>query len=112
MQWVALVTAIQAFTANAYQARVVAMLEATASAMPGVGFVLGGAIAATLDPRASYAVAGAGVVIVLIAAIWILRGADWSKAVADPEGDDDPLVRETAERPPAPGGPTDTIVSA
>ena len=112
VQWVALVTAIQAFTANAYQARVVAMLEAVASAMPGVGFVLGGAIAATLDPRASYAVAGAGVVIVLIAAIWFLRGADWSKAVAEADGGEDAVVRETAERPPAPGGPTDTIVSA
>jgi MFS family permease len=80
IQWVALVTAVQALTAQAYQARVIATLEALASAMPGVGFLLGGAIAAILDPRASYAVAGAGVVIVLLIGAYFMRGADWGLA--------------------------------
>ena len=61
VQWIALVTAVQELTRAAYQARVLSLLEALASAMPGIGFLLGGAIAAIFEPRLSYAVAGAGV---------------------------------------------------
>ena len=64
VQWIALVTAVQELTSAAYQARVLALLEALASAMPGAGFLLGGAIAALFEPRVSYAVAGAGVLVV------------------------------------------------
>ncbi len=78
VQWIALVTAVQELTRATYQARVLSLLEATASAMPGVGFLLGGAITAIFEPRASYAVAGAGVVIVLILATRALRGLDWT----------------------------------
>lgn len=114
VQWVALVTAIQAFTANAYQTRVVAMLEAIASAMPGIGFVIGGVVASTLDPRASYAVAGAGVLAVLAGAIFVLRDADWT---IDPDSAEAAeaaaSVREGGiDRPHAPGGPTDTVLSS
>ena len=77
VQWVALITAVQAATAIPYQARVVAMLEAVASAMPGLGFVLGGAVAILLDPRAAFVVAGAGVIAVLLAGAASLRHADW-----------------------------------
>ena len=49
VQWIALVTAVQEMTRAAYQARVLSLLEALASAMPGVGFLLGGAIAATFE---------------------------------------------------------------
>ena len=73
VQWVALVTAVQELTRATYQARVLALLEALASAMPGVGFLLGGAIAALLNPRASYAVAGAGVLVVLALAAVVLQ---------------------------------------
>ncbi len=83
IQWVAVMTAVQAVTAAPYQARVVAMLEAIASAMPGVGFVIGGAVAALADPRAAFAVAGAGVLVVLLGAFAILRGTDWRGAVAE-----------------------------
>jgi hypothetical protein len=95
VQWVALITAVQAVTAGPYQARVVAMLEAIASAMPGIGFVIGGAVAAALDPRASYAVAGAGVLIVLGGAVLALRGTDWRNAV-------DQAARSAEEEPPPP----------
>ena len=77
VQWIALVTAVQELTRAAYQARVLALLEALASAMPGVGFLLGGAIAALFAPRLSYAVAGAGVLVVLAIAITRLRGVEW-----------------------------------
>jgi MFS family permease len=77
IQWVALVTAVQELTRATYQARVLALLEALASAMPGIGFLLGGAVAAVLDPRASFVVAGAGVIAVLVIAIARLRHVEW-----------------------------------
>jgi len=77
IQWVALVTAVQELTLATYQARVLALLEALASAMPGIGFLLGGAIAAILDPRASFVVAGTGVIAVLAIAIARLRHVEW-----------------------------------
>lgn len=73
VQWIALVTAVQELTRATYQARVLALLEALASAMPGIGFLCGGAITAVFSPRASYAVAGAGVLVVLAIAIVALR---------------------------------------
>jgi MFS family permease len=76
IQWIALVTAVQGLTSSGQQARVLAVLESLASAMPGVGFVLGGAIAALANPRLAFAVAGAGVLIVLVAAAIALRRVD------------------------------------
>jgi MFS family permease len=78
VQWIALVTAVQELTRAAYQARVLALLEALASATPGIGFLVGGAIAAIFSPRVSYAVAGAGVIAVLALAAGSLRRAEWS----------------------------------
>jgi MFS family permease len=73
IQWVALVSAVQELTDERYQARVVSVLESAASAAPGIGFLAGGAIAAAASPRASFAVAGAGVLIVLALAALGLR---------------------------------------
>ena len=42
--------------------------------MSGLGFLAGGVIAALLDPRASYLVAGAGVLLILAIAAARLRG--------------------------------------
>jgi MFS family permease len=86
VQWVAVVTAVQNLTAGPYQARVIGLLESLASGLSGVGFLLGGVIAATLSPRASYVVAGLGVLIVLALAIITLRGVRWerdTRAVAE-----------------------------
>ena len=74
VQWVAVVTAIQDLSAEAYQARVLGLLESLASGLSGLGFLLGGAIAAIASPRASFAVAGAGVLCVLVLAAAALRG--------------------------------------
>lgn len=79
VQWVAVITAIQEFTAEAYQARVIALLESLASGLSGVGFLLGGAIAAIASPRASFAVAGFGVMAVLAVAVAVLRGSHWEE---------------------------------
>ena len=78
VQWIALVTAVQELTRAAYQARVLSLLEASASAMPGIGFLLGGSIAAIFEPRAAYAVAGFGVLAVLVAATRALRKVEWT----------------------------------
>ena len=79
VQWVAVVTAIQEFTAEAYQARVIGLLESLASGLSGIGFLLGGVIAAVVSPRASFAVAGVGVFVVLVIAVAVLRGARWEE---------------------------------
>jgi MFS family permease len=100
IQWVALVTAVQELTRATYQTRVLALLEASASAMPGVGFLLGGVVATLLDPRASFAVAGAGVLAVLAFAVLRLRDVEWR-----------PELEQGAPAPPATSvaGPPDAV---
>lgn len=80
VQWVAIVTAIQGMTAGRYQARVIGMLESLASGMSGIGFLAGGVTAALLDPRASYVVAGLGVLVVLAIAAALLWRTDFEPA--------------------------------
>jgi predicted MFS family arabinose efflux permease len=75
--WVALITAVQELSAETFQARVLGLLESLASGLSGVGFVLGGAITAIASPRASFAVAGVGVLCVLAVTAVILRGLRW-----------------------------------
>jgi MFS family permease len=65
IQWVAVVTAVQEATALSFQARVMSLLESLAAAMPGLGYVLGGALAAIASPRTSYLVAGIGIFAVI-----------------------------------------------
>ena len=84
VQWVAVITAIQEFTAEAYQARVIGLLESLASGLSGIGFLLGGAIAAIASPRASFAVAGFGVIAVLAVAVAVLRGSRWEERTEGP----------------------------
>ena len=84
IQWVALMTAVQQLTRADYQARVISLLESLATAMPGLGFVIGGAVTAVFNPRTSYAVAGAGVLAVLAVAFVALSRARWrAEPVAD-----------------------------
>ncbi|HEY7151680.1 MAG TPA: MFS transporter [Solirubrobacterales bacterium] len=86
IEWVTLVTAMQQLTSSQYQARVMSLVDSVARAAPGVGFVLGGAIAAMFSPRASYAVAGVGVIAVLAIAFAALSRAGWrGEPVAAPE---------------------------
>ena len=82
VQWVSVLNAVQEMTADRFQARVVGLLEAVGAAMPGIGFLLGGAVAAALDPRAAFVLAGCGVIAVLIAAAISLRGISWTSRPA------------------------------
>jgi len=65
VQWVSVISAIQEVTHTEFQARVAGLFAAIEKAMPGVGFLLGGVIAALFSPRASFLTAGIGVVLVV-----------------------------------------------
>lgn len=58
VQWVAVVTAVQEAADLRFLTRVSGLLESVAAAMPGLGFILGGALTAALSPRLAYGVAG------------------------------------------------------
>lgn len=81
VQWVSMISAVQELTAPSMQARVMSVLESIGAAMPGIGFVLGGVVAAVASPRTAFLAAGLGVVgIVLLGAATL--GAQWSDRLA------------------------------
>ncbi|MEK6276745.1 MAG: MFS transporter [Actinomycetota bacterium] len=90
VQWVALVSAVQEMTRTSMQARVMSVLESIGAAMPGVGYVLGGFVAAGHDPRAAFLVAGIGVIAVVALAIPFLARTPW----VEDEETTDPAVPE------------------
>jgi MFS family permease len=75
VQWVAVLNALQQATAQAMQLRVMALYESVVTAMPAVGFALGGAIAALLSPRVAYLTAAGGVLVTLLVAGLAVRRA-------------------------------------
>ncbi|HEY8083349.1 MAG TPA: MFS transporter [Solirubrobacterales bacterium] len=77
VQWVSVMSAVQELTAQKMQARVIGALEAIGAAMPGVGFVVGGLIATVYGPRATFLVAGLGV-LAIVAITAPLVGRQWS----------------------------------
>lgn len=108
IQWVALVSAVQELTAPAMQARVLGTLESSASATPGLGFVLGGLIASQWSTRAAFLVAGAGVLVILAASAlvlgrnWPVDGAKESPEGVDPTADEVMVELIPAEALPSP----------
>jgi MFS family permease len=76
VQWVAVVSAVQELTVRSMQARVIGTLESAASATPGVGYLLGGLIASAWSPRATFLVAGTGVMAIVVASA-LLLGRNW-----------------------------------
>lgn len=70
VQWVSVVTAIQERTPTGLQARVSGLFESIGAAMPGVGFLLGGALTELGSPRLAFAAAGGGL-LVLLAVGWV-----------------------------------------
>lgn len=81
VQWVSTISAVQELTAEGMQARVMSVLESIGAAMPGIGFVLGGLIAALATPRTTFLVAGAGVIAIVAIAAPIL-GRSLAKPLA------------------------------
>jgi MFS family permease len=74
VQWVSAISAVQELTESGMQARVMAVLESIGAAMPGVGFAVGGLIAAIATPRATFLVAGLGVLAIVALIAPTLRG--------------------------------------
>src|SRR3954454_22512489 len=74
VQWVAAISAVQELTAETMQARVMSVLESIGAAMPGIGFALGGIIAALASPRLTFLVAGLGVMGIVVVMGPLLRG--------------------------------------
>jgi predicted MFS family arabinose efflux permease len=102
VQWIAVVTALQEATPADYQARVVSLLESLGAAMPGVGYLLGGALVALGSPRTAYAFAGAGVLALVIVAFALrgrLRTAGGPSFVVDTQAGDIPLPTSLAPAP-------------
>jgi MFS family permease len=75
---VSAISAVQELTATDMQARVISILESINTAAPGIGFLLGGAIAAVAGTRVTFFVAGVGVLAVLAVAIPAL-GTGWDR---------------------------------
>jgi MFS family permease len=65
VQWVSVMTTLQESTPNELQARITGLLESIASAMTGIGFLIGGVITAAFSPPTAFAVAGTGVVVLV-----------------------------------------------
>jgi MFS family permease len=72
VQWIAVMTTLQERTPPEYQARISGLMESLGAGMPGVGYLLGGAIVAISSPRAAYAAAGIGVCL-LVAVALVMR---------------------------------------
>jgi MFS family permease len=69
IQWIAVMTALQERTPRDYQARISGLMESLGAGMPGVGYLLGGAVVAISSPRAAYAVAGGGLLVLILLAL-------------------------------------------
>jgi MFS family permease len=65
IQFVAVLTALQEMATPDQQARIISFNDLVWRVVPGVGYLLGGAIAALASPRLTYFVAGVGGLVVL-----------------------------------------------
>ena len=81
VQWVSTISAVQEMTVAGMQARVMSVLESIGAAMPGVGFILGGVIAATASPRTAFLIAGVGV-FAIVAIVTPILGGNWPERIA------------------------------
>lgn len=105
VQWIAVVTGLQVATPIDLQARVVGLLESLNAALPGVGFVIGAVIATVASPRAAYAAAGIGVLVLVLLAL-ILRpfvsGGSMSPGAVAPDEGELGVAPEPTRRAPEP----------
>jgi MFS family permease len=67
-QWASVETTVHQLVDEAFRARTTAVLESLAAIAPGAGIVLGGALTVVFSPRAAYFAAGAGLVVLVLAA--------------------------------------------
>jgi MFS family permease len=81
VQWVSTISAVQEMTVAGMQARVMSVLESIGAAMPGLGFIIGGVIAATASPRTAFLIAGIGV-FAIVAIVTPILGGNWPERLA------------------------------
>jgi predicted MFS family arabinose efflux permease len=74
MQWISFVTTVQERTPAVLQARAMALVESLVAALPGVGFALGGTVAALATARIAYGVAGGSILAIVAVAALVVRG--------------------------------------
>ena len=79
---IAVHTELQEHVEQRWMALIMSLLESIKLAVPGIGIVLGGAIAALAGPRAALAVAGAGALAVMVAA-WVVLSPPTFGAAAE-----------------------------
>jgi MFS family permease len=89
VQWVAVISSVQELTTQTMQARVIGVLESLGAATPGIGYVLGGLIASGFDPRATFLVAGIGVVAIAMVTAPLL-GRKWPESREEMDPDERP----------------------
>ena len=89
VQWVGVISAVQELTRQGMQARVLSVLESVGAAMPGVGYLVGALVASGHNPRATFLVAGLGVIAVVAVAAPLIGGR-WSGGREDGETGGDP----------------------
>ena len=98
VQWISVVTTLQEMTPTDYQARIVGLLESLGAAMPGVGYLIGGALVALGSPRTAYAVAGVGVLLLVLLAL-VVRPSLGRPATPWRRAGDIPLPESLAPSP-------------
>jgi MFS family permease len=87
VQWVAVMTALQEAVEDEYQARAAGLLESVAAAVPGVGYIVGGALTAAVSARLAYAVSAVGVAAVVV--LWARRPIVPEQVVVGAADDED-----------------------
>ncbi|HYM45488.1 MAG TPA: MFS transporter, partial [Solirubrobacteraceae bacterium] len=75
VQWAALISAVQRLTPQRLQGRLMGAVESLGAICPGIGFALGGAIAALSSPRSAFLVAGLGATVSTLAFVRLRLGA-------------------------------------
>jgi MFS family permease len=99
VQWIAVVTAIQEVTPRDFQARVTGLLESLGAGMPGLGYVVGGALAGIGSPRTAYLVAGLGVMALVLVTIAGRTRIATGPRLADTRAGDIPLPEPLSPAP-------------
>lgn len=101
---VAAITALQQAIPMARQSAVMAVVGAVTTVATATGFIVGGAVTAASSPRIAYAVSGAGVLLVLAAALLLQLNPRLRRALQDlvpwgrPDGgSDSPATEEHSE---------------
>lgn len=85
--WVSTISAVQELTIAGMQARVMSILESLSTAMPGIGFALGGVIAAVSSARTTFLFAGLGVFAILALEVPLFR-SKWPERIATPDANE------------------------